>query len=59
MPTRFNTIATKAAEILEPEVKTISLSRRTLKSIEEVEAWIQETEKQLKEAIANGPVRIS
>jgi hypothetical protein len=59
MPTRFNTIATKAAEILEPEVKTISLSRRTLKTTEEVEAWIQETEKQLKEAIANGPIRIS
>jgi len=59
MPTKFINIATKAAEILEPEVKTISVSRKTLKTVAEVEAWIQETEKQLKEAITNGPIRIS
>lgn len=59
MPTKFINIATKAAEILEPEVKTISVSRKTLKTVEEVEAWIQETEKQLKEAVTNGPIRIS
>ena len=59
MPSRFEAMATKAAEILEPEVKTISLSRRTLKTVEEINEWIKEIEKQLKEAIATGPIRIS
>jgi hypothetical protein len=59
MPSRFETVATKAAELLEPEVKTISLSRRTLKSEEDIEAWLKETEAQLKSALADGPIRIS
>ena len=59
MPSRFDAIATKAAELLEPEVKTISLSKRTLKSPEDIDAWIKEIEQQLKSALNNGPIRIS
>lgn len=59
MTSRFETIATNAAELLEPEVKSISLSRRTLKSTEDVDAWIKEIEQQLKVALNDGPIRIS
>lgn len=59
MPSRFSNIAEQAAALLEPDVKTISLSRKTLKTEDEINAWIKETEQQLKTALQNGPIRIS
>lgn len=58
LSSKFQTVATKAAQLLEPEVKTITLSRRTLKTEDEINNWLDEVKEQLNNAIKNGPIRI-
>lgn len=58
LPARFNTVSSDAAELCEPEVKTISLPRRTVKTPEELQTWLEDVQKQLSAALANGPIFI-
>ncbi|HOR91506.1 MAG TPA: BREX system P-loop protein BrxC [Rectinema sp.] len=58
MPTRFENIARRAAELCEPKVQFIQIPRRTLKTEEDIEAWVEDLKQQLKTALQNGPVMI-
>jgi hypothetical protein len=53
---RFNRLRELVAKELEPKTQTIEIPRRTLKSEIEINAWINEVEEKLKEALNNGPI---
>jgi hypothetical protein len=55
---RFFRARELAARALEPETQTVSIPRRTLKTEEEIAAWIKEVKEQLQEALDKGPVII-
>jgi hypothetical protein len=42
--------------MMEPEAQFVSLPRRTLKTEQEIQAWLDEAEKQLKAALNEGPI---
>lgn len=56
MPARFDQVVLAAAKALEPAVQEVSLPCRTLKSPEDVDAWLQESRQILLEMITKGPV---
>lgn len=58
LPERFACAREKAARELEPKAQTVNIPRRTLKSDEEIEAWVKEVTDQLKTALIDGPVVI-
>lgn len=59
MLSRFDKVALSAAELLEPEMQTVQLLRRMLKTETDIDNWVEETRQQLKTAIARGPIVIS
>jgi len=58
MPARFDNVASGAAELCEPQAQFIQVPRRTLKTDEEIDAWVIEVKQQLKAALQNGPIVI-
>ncbi len=58
MPSRFDNVAATAAEMCEPQAQFVQVPRRTLKSEEEIEAWLTEVKQQLKAALHQGPIVI-
>lgn len=48
-----------AAQLLEPKVQFVALERSTLKTPEEVQAWLERQEKKLLAALADGPVQVA
>ena len=56
MPGRFGQVVLDAAKLTEPEVQEVDLPCRTLKSEEEVNAWLQEARDILLDKIKKGPV---
>lgn len=56
LPKRFGDAARSAAEIFAPDTQYVSLPRRTLATDDDIDAWLAETEKLLREALRNGPV---
>ncbi len=56
LPGRFNTVLEQAAELCEPKTQFVSVPRRTLKTVDDVDAWAEEVKTQLKSALGNGPV---
>jgi len=59
MPARFDNIAAGAAEMCEPEAQFIQVPRRTLKTTEDIEEWVEEVKEKFKEALPLGPIVIS
>ena len=55
---RFSRARELAAKVLEPETQTIEIPRRTLKSADDVQAWLDDAGKLLNKAVAKGPVII-
>lgn len=55
---RFDSIVTKAAKILEPQARQVSLPQRTLKNETEVKEWLRETSDLLLDKIKQGPIII-
>ncbi|MDD2260870.1 MAG: BREX system P-loop protein BrxC [Clostridia bacterium] len=53
---RFNKALEEAAVLLEPQCRVIKLPSHTLRTADDVDAWLQEMGTLLKEAIANGPI---
>ncbi|KGU94969.1 hypothetical protein X888_3007 [Burkholderia pseudomallei MSHR4377] len=49
----------KAARLLEPKVRPVSIERSTLATTAEVDAWVERQKKTLVEAIKDGPVLVS
>ncbi len=58
MPARFGNVVVEAAELLEPELQIIDLPRRTFKTIEDIESWLQDVRTKLTAALGKGPVII-
>jgi hypothetical protein len=58
MPSRFEEVLRRAAELLEPEVQFVAIARRILKSEADIDKWTQEVKQQLKTALVKGPVGI-
>lgn len=55
---RFDKVRVTAAKWLEPKIQSVELPRRTLRTPEEVAAWVEEVKAQLEQAVAKGPVII-
>jgi hypothetical protein len=49
----------KAAKLLEPKVRMVTLERATLKTPDDVEAWLAKARAALTEALGDGPVMVS
>jgi len=58
LPQRFSNAAMKAAVLLLPKVRKVAFDRVTLKSTDEVRAWIKEQEARLVNIIKDGPIII-
>jgi hypothetical protein len=58
LPERFACAREMAARELEPKSQTVNIPRRTLKSDDEIDAWVKEVTDQLKIALRKGPVLI-
>jgi hypothetical protein len=58
LPERFRQAALAAARLLEPRTQSVKLKSGTLKTPEEVKAWLAETEATLIEKLKKGPVVI-
>jgi hypothetical protein len=56
LPSRFTAAATEAAKLLEPKLQRVHLTSDTLKSPEEVKAWLAEQEAILLEKLNEGPI---
>ena len=59
VPGRVQKALEKAARILEPKVRSISIERSTLVTADDVDAWVERQKKTLVEAIKDGPVLVS
>lgn len=55
---RFSKAAAEAARLIEPKTQPVHLTSSSLHTTKDVEAWIEETKKELLERIDNGPVVI-
>ncbi|MDA3895902.1 MAG: BREX system P-loop protein BrxC [Desulfobacteraceae bacterium] len=58
MSSRFDKVIEAAAVLMEPEVKFVKVPRRTLKTDDDIDAWIKETGQLLRSALNQGPIAI-
>lgn len=56
LPSRFENVAIRAAEMCQLKVQFVSVPRRIMKSLEEIGTWAEESKDQLKVPLAKGPV---
>ena len=59
LPERFRQAALAAAKLLEPKTQSVKLRSGTLKTPEDVRAWVAETETELLGKLKQGPVVIN
>jgi hypothetical protein len=55
---RFDAIRVAAAQLLEPKVTQVALPKRTLKTEEDVRAWLNEAEQLMNERLKLGPIMV-
>ena len=55
---RFDNVTGGAAELCEPRIQFMRLPRRTLKTDDEIDAWVEDVKGRLKAALNKGPVSI-
>ncbi len=58
LPGRFEQIIVQTAELLEPKAQFIAVPRRTLKTEDDIDTWVEEVKAQLKAALDKGPIVI-
>ncbi|MCH8474945.1 MAG: BREX system P-loop protein BrxC [Opitutales bacterium] len=56
LPARFDQALQEAAKIKEPTAQVVYLQNATLKTEEEIDAWVEKTRGQLKKALNDGPI---
>lgn len=56
LSSRFDDVLVKAAEEMEPEAQFVSLPRRTLKSEDDIDTWLEDVRRELRDALQQGPV---
>jgi len=55
---RFDRVLEQAAELCAPEIQFVQVPRRTLKTEEEIDAWVEEVKDTLKAVLTKGPISI-
>jgi hypothetical protein len=58
LPERFRQVSLSAAKLLEPKTQSVKLKSSTLKTTDDVNKWLVETEKDLLDKIKKGPIII-
>lgn len=58
LPARFDQALQQAAKLKEPTAKLVYLPNATLKTEDEIDAWIEQAREQLKKALKEGPIII-
>lgn len=58
LPQQFRNAALAAAQLLEPKTQSVRLASGTLKTPEDVEAWLEGTKKDLLQKLKKGPIVI-
>mgnify|MGYP003563552329 CR=1 FL=1 len=58
MPSRFDAVLVGAAELMEPEAQFVKLPSRTIKTEQDVDAWLTDAKGEIHKALKNGPVII-
>lgn len=58
MPPRFDAALVAAAELMEPEAQFIHAPRRTIKTEEDMNTWLEDAKREIESALKNGPVII-
>ncbi len=58
LPSRFDAVLVVAAELMEPDVQFVKVPRRTLKTPDEIDQWVEDVKRRLRAALANGPIII-
>lgn len=56
LPSRFSKALEDAAKLLEPRTRALKLPSRTLKTAQDVDAWLEEAKATLNNALKDGPV---
>ncbi|MCX5861746.1 MAG: BREX system P-loop protein BrxC [Deltaproteobacteria bacterium] len=56
LPARFGRLRESAAKLLEPETQVVELPHDTLRTTEDVEAWVEKVKQKLMEQIRKGPI---
>lgn len=56
LPSRFDKALEEAAKRLEPKTQVLKLPSRTLKSAQDIDAWLEEAKTTLNNALKDGPV---
>ncbi len=56
LPVKFSAALSDAAKRLEPKTQVINLKRKTLKTADEIDTWLEETGTMLKKALDRGPI---
>ena len=59
LPERFRQAALAAAKLLEPKTQSVKLTSGTLKTPDDVKAWVGETETELLGMLDKGPIVIN
>jgi hypothetical protein len=59
LPHQFATAAVAAAKLLEPKTQHVHLSSPPLTSMDDIKAWLIQTEEELVRRLADGPIVIS
>jgi len=59
LPERFRQAALAAAKLLEPKTQSVKLTSGTLKTPEDVKAWVGDTETELLAKLRQGPIVIN
>lgn len=59
IPGRIQQAIERAAKLLEPKVQMISLERSTLRSKEDVDAWLERQKERLLDGLKRGPVLVN
>ncbi len=59
IPGRVQQAIERAAKLLEPKVQVVSLERSTLRSEQEVDAWLVRQKSRLLEGLKQGPVLVN
>lgn len=58
MPSRFDAVLVEAAELMEPKAQFVTLPSRTIKTAQDIDAWLEDARKEIAAALENGPVII-
>jgi len=58
LSSRFDAVLVGAAELMEPKAQFVKLPNRTIKTEQDIDAWLNDAKAEIQKALKNGPVII-